>query len=90
MNQTILTKIIFSSSGEKSHMRKTNNKIIPSSQTIKTFHESSIWRMEQDFYEFVKEHFKYVKRRTFSSTDGVMVEHSQQFGYEKIRPMPKT
>lgn len=72
--------------GEKSHMRKTNNKLPASQQTIKKFHESSIWRMEQDFYEFVKDHFRYVKKRTFDSTDGVMVERSQQFSYEKIRP----
>jgi len=73
-------------SGRKSHLRKTFNKQSPSEDTISRIQDSPIWKMEQDFYEFAKEHFHFVKKRTFEYRNGYMQERKQQFSYEKIRP----
>ena len=73
-------------SGRKSHLRKTFNKVAPSDDTIAKIQESEIWKMEHEFYEFAKEHFHFVKKRTFEFKNGFMQERKQQFGYEKIRP----
>lgn len=72
--------------GRRSHLRKTFNKIPPSKETMAKIRQSEIWKMEQEFYEFAKEQFNYVKKRTFQYRDGYMQERRQQFGYEKIRP----
>jgi heparan sulfate 2-O-sulfotransferase HS2ST1 len=73
-------------SGRKSHLRKTFNKVAPSEETAAKIQESDIWKMENEFYEFAKEHFHFVKRRTFAMKNGVLLEKGLQFMYEKIRP----
>jgi heparan sulfate 2-O-sulfotransferase HS2ST1 len=73
-------------SGRKSHLRKTFNKVIPREDTIRKIQDSDVWKMENDFYHYVKEQFHVVKKRTFEYKNGYMVERQQQFGYEKIRP----
>lgn len=72
--------------GNKSHLRKTFSKVPPSPNTVKKIHESTIWKMENEFYEFAKEQFHFVKRRMFLLKDGRMTLKGRQFLYEKIRP----
>ena len=72
--------------GRKSHLRKTSSKLPPSRETIKQIQRSNVWKLENEFYEFAKEHFHFVKRRTFEYKNGYMLERKQQFSYEKIRP----
>ena len=62
------------------------NKIPPSDESLAKIKESEIWRVENEFYEFAKEHFQFVKDRTFELRHGYLRERSQQFMYEKIRP----
>ena len=59
---------------------------MPSDDTIAKIQESEVWKMESEFYQFAKEHFHVIKKRTFEFKNGYMVERQQQFGYEKIRP----
>lgn len=42
--------------------------------------------MENEFYEFVLEHFHYVKQQTFDIVDGEYLEKGHRYQYEKIRP----
>ena len=72
--------------GQKSHLRKTFHKIPPKDETISRIQESTIWKMENDFYEFAKEQFHFVKKWTFDLKNGFLKEKKQQFMYEKIRP----
>lgn len=72
--------------GNKSHLRKTFNKIPPSSSTVRKIRDSTIWKMENEFYVFAREQFHFVKRRMFVLRDGQMTLRNQQFIYEKIRP----
>lgn len=74
-------------SGEKSHLRKTANKLPPKEETIERIHESPIWQMENEFYQFAKNQFEFIKRKTLrTSDDGDLLEIGRQFRYEKIRP----
>ena len=82
---TVIRNIFFLS-GLKSHLRKTFNKVSPSQDALAKIQESEIWKMEHDFYQFAKEQFHIVKKRTFEYRSGYMIERKQQFGYEKIRP----
>ncbi|XP_074655242.1 heparan sulfate 2-O-sulfotransferase 1-like isoform X2 [Tubulanus polymorphus] len=72
--------------GRKSHLRKTFNKQPPSPSALSKIRESDIWKMENEFYEFAKDHFHFIKRRTFTAKHGVLMEKGLQFNYEKIRP----
>ncbi|CAH1785457.1 unnamed protein product [Owenia fusiformis] len=73
--------------GEKSHLRKTYNKLTPSSETVRKIHQSEIWRMENEFYEFASRQFQFVMKRTFDlNANGELEAKKQQFTYEKIRP----
>lgn len=74
------------STGKKSHLRKTTNKIEPSPETVSKIQQSPIWKMENEFYEFALEHFHFIKKRTLTIKDGVLTDKGQQFLYEKIRP----
>ncbi|XP_041968559.1 heparin sulfate O-sulfotransferase [Aricia agestis] len=67
----------------KSHLRQTSSKLEPAQKTIEKIQQSSIWRMENELYEFALEHFKFVKRKVLlRETNSV----DQIFFYEKIRP----
>ena len=55
--------------------------------TVAKIQDSVAWKMEHEFYQFAKEQFQFIKRRTLeTSFDGELVERKQQFMYEKIRP----
>lgn len=73
-------------SGHKSHLRKTFNKLPPSQETVARVHEWDTWRMENEFYEFAKQQFNLMKKKTFELQEGYLHERKQQFTYEKIRP----
>jgi heparan sulfate 2-O-sulfotransferase HS2ST1 len=68
----------------KSHLRKTYGKQPPSKETIKTFHKSKIYQMEQDFYMFAKRNFNSIKKRALPLDSSKSIP--QQFRFEKIRP----
>ncbi|KAJ8311238.1 LOW QUALITY PROTEIN: hypothetical protein KUTeg_011195, partial [Tegillarca granosa] len=72
--------------GKKSHLRKTSNKIPPKEETLAKIQESHIWKMEQDFYDFVAEQFHFIKQHTFELYNGAYIEKGNRFHYEKIRP----
>lgn len=74
--------------GNKSHLRKTNNKEQPSEESVAKIRESSIWKMEQDFYEFALNQFNFMKKLSFHPNEGgeALRPKGQQFFYEKIRP----
>ncbi|XP_060604718.1 heparan sulfate 2-O-sulfotransferase 1-like [Ruditapes philippinarum] len=55
--------------GEKSHLRQTNKKDKPSEDSIDKIQESTIWKMEHEFYEFALEQFHFQKRLTFQAID---------------------
>ncbi|XP_022106316.1 heparan sulfate 2-O-sulfotransferase 1-like [Acanthaster planci] len=72
--------------GQKSHLRKTANKLKPSDETIEFFKSSPIWEVEEEFYNFVLDNFHMQKKRSLKTVDGMVVPVSGQFLYEKIRP----
>ena len=76
--------------GRKSHLRKTYNKIEPLPETVRELRRSKVWRMEQEFYDFALDQFRFLKKQTFGEEgdDGDHLKHvkRQQFFYEKIRP----
>nr|SVE91837.1 EOG090X088H [Daphnia sinensis] len=69
--------------GSKSHLRKTNMKIPPKAETIARFRNSTVWQLENEFYEFALRQFEHVKSRTLKPD---LSDKGQQFFYEKIRP----
>nr|SVE70499.1 EOG090X088H [Daphnia similis]SVE71123.1 EOG090X088H [Daphnia similis]SVE71754.1 EOG090X088H [Daphnia similis]SVE72382.1 EOG090X088H [Daphnia similis] len=69
--------------GSKSHLRKTNMKIPPKAETIARFRNSTVWQLENEFYEFALRQFEYIKSRTLKPD---LSDKGQQFFYEKIRP----
>lgn len=72
--------------GKKSHLRKTYNKMDPSPDTVAKIQASRVWQMENEFYDFVLQHFHFLRKRTLTIRDGVVTDKGQQFLYEKIRP----
>lgn len=76
---------------KKSHLRKTVQKTVPSSTTVKIIQESKVWQMEQELYDFALAQFHFMRRRTLGQsgtnrTSQSTTERPQQFMYEKIRP----
>nr|CAG4648716.1 EOG090X088H [Polyphemus pediculus] len=69
--------------GTKSHLRKTNKKIPLKPETIDRFKNSTVWQLENEFYEFALRQFQSIKTRTLKSD---LSDKGQQFFYEKIRP----
>lgn len=63
----------------KSHLRKTIQKDLPSDETIKKIKSNSIWQMENELYEFAVEQFHFTKKT-------ILKNKNQQVMYEKIRP----
>ena len=60
---TILFSLLFL--GNRSHLRQTNKKEIPSEDSLLKIQQSTIWKMEHEFYEFALEQFHFQKRLTF-------------------------
>lgn len=52
-------------------------------ETIASFKNSTVWQLENEFYEFALRHFNYIKSRTLNAD---LTGKEQQFFYEKIRP----
>lgn len=50
-------------------------------KTIAAIKESTIWKMENDLYQFAASHFAHIKKK-FLTPNGL----PQTFFYEKIRP----
>ncbi|KAL1124703.1 hypothetical protein AAG570_001327, partial [Ranatra chinensis] len=73
-------------SSKKAHLRKTNQKLEPSEETIKRIQKTSVWQMENEFYEFVLEQFHQLKKRMGTNKDGEIIDKGQQFMFEKISP----
>lgn len=71
-------------SSNKSHLRQTTSKTAPSEKTISKIQSSTIWKMENDLYEFVLEQFHFIKKKTLLNRDPSSIP--QLFMYEKIRP----
>lgn len=67
----------------KSHLRQTSSKIEPSILTIDRIQQSTIWKMENELYEFALEHFNFVKRKLLAKEANNV---AQIYFYEKIRP----
>nr|CAG4640969.1 EOG090X088H [Eulimnadia texana] len=72
--------------GSKSHLRKTNQKVPPSPETLLIIKKSNVWRIENEFYEFAARQFEAVKKRTLEMDKPEWTDRGQQFFYEKIRP----
>lgn len=62
--------------GERSHLRKTANKQKPKPETLAKIKESTIWKMENEFYEFAVDQFEFMKRLTFQSVDEISAKNS--------------
>lgn len=73
-------------SGNKSHLRRTSQKVDPLPETIAEIQKSHIWKMENELYEYALEQFHYAKKRSLTTKDGGVGDKNQQFMYEKIRP----
>lgn len=67
----------------KSHLRQTSAKIEPNTRTIEMIQQSTVWRMENELYEFALEHFKFVKKKVLLRESSSV---AQIYFYEKIRP----
>ncbi|KAF2896735.1 hypothetical protein ILUMI_09442 [Ignelater luminosus] len=63
----------------KSHLRQTVQKEMPSEETVKKIQKTTVWQMENELYEFALDHFHFLKRQTLG-------DRPQKFIYEKIRP----
>ncbi|GLH02308.1 Heparin sulfate O-sulfotransferase [Gryllus bimaculatus] len=68
-------------SSNKSHLRRTAQKMDPSPSTVAQIQKSQVWRMENELYEYALDIFHSVKKKSFDS-----LEKGQIFSYEKIRP----
>ncbi|XP_045117074.1 heparan sulfate 2-O-sulfotransferase 1-like isoform X2 [Portunus trituberculatus] len=74
-------------SGTKSHIRKTTKKIMPSEETIAKLQNTKVWRLENEFYNFVLDHFHFIRKKTLMESDaGGLVDRGQNFVYGKIKP----
>lgn len=73
-------------SSKKAHLRKTNQKIEPTEETMALIQKTRIWRMENELYEFALEQFHFLKKRMGVDTNGDIVDRGQQFMFEKIIP----
>ncbi|XP_015789555.1 heparin sulfate O-sulfotransferase [Tetranychus urticae] len=72
--------------GNKSHLRRTINKIEPSTETVEIIRQSKVWQMENDFYSFALQQFDFIKQRTFRTKESSFTFTGRQFFLEKIRP----
>ncbi|XP_008548120.1 heparin sulfate O-sulfotransferase [Microplitis demolitor] len=71
------------SHSDKSHLRKTTQKIEPLPETVKIIQNSTVWKMENELYNFAVSYFHAVKKRLINAS---LQDSNQHFMYEKIRP----
>ena len=77
----------FSSSGGKSHLRKTQRKLEPSPETKAVIRSSAVWQVEDEFYRFAEQQFNFVRQKTMAATTGGRLRpRPRAYHYEKIRP----
>ncbi|XP_072176727.1 heparan sulfate 2-O-sulfotransferase 1-like [Diadema setosum] len=77
-------------SGEKSHLRRTLQKMEPSPYTLDTLRNSEVWRIEDKFYRFALETFRTSATRSLSRLSNNKIEFvGTQFSYHKVHPRPK-
>lgn len=67
----------------KSHLRQTTTKFEPQEETVKTIQETRVWKMENEFYEFVLDQFRFMQQKLYVTDKK---QQLQSFMYEKIRP----
>ena len=72
--------------GKKSHLRRTTEKKPPTKETTAKLQQSNIWKMENEFYEFAQEQFRFVRAHAVREKDGELYVLGQNFVYEKIYP----
>lgn len=70
----------------KSHLRKTKTKIEPSDETKKLIMKTTVYQMENEFYEFALEQFNFIKKKYYVPGNKKIV---QDFFFEKIKPKLK-
>lgn len=72
---------------EKSHLRITKEKVEPSSKTVAKIQTTEVWKVEQEFYDFAYQQFKFaLKKVNINGGHSPPLEKEQIFFYEKIRP----
>ena len=60
-----------------------NHQIYSLQETVAKMEDSKVWRLENEFYEFARAHFDFV-REEFEQSGGKGAK--RHFHYEKIRP----
>ena len=76
--------LLFRSSYETSHIRRTIHKDSVSQKTIDAFKDTRIWKAEMEFYEFARSHFDVIKNELTAAENGGA--NKRIYHYEKTRP----
>ena len=76
--------LLFRSSYETSHIRRTIHKDSVSQKTIDAFKDTRIWKAEIEFYEFARSHFDVIKNELTAAESGGA--NKRIYHYEKTRP----
>ena len=69
----------------KSHLRQTTSKIEPKAETVAEIKKSTVWKMENELYEFALQQFHFL----YKLQHQIKVQGKnlmQKYFYEKIRP----
>eukprot|EP00096_Caligus_rogercresseyi_P015377 TRINITY_DN7823_c0_g1_i1.p1 TRINITY_DN7823_c0_g1~~TRINITY_DN7823_c0_g1_i1.p1 ORF type:complete len:323 (+),score=66.03 TRINITY_DN7823_c0_g1_i1:74-1042(+) len=72
---------LYEASDSKKYVRKTRHKDPVSDSTLETLKNTKIWRMENEFYEFVASHYK-----AMQSELEAQKASGKYFHYQKVRP----
>jgi heparan sulfate 2-O-sulfotransferase HS2ST1 len=63
-------------------LRKTKSKTDPLPDTVAIIEKSTIWQMENEFYQFALQQFHFVQKKMLVPGKNTI----QDFFYEKIKP----
>lgn len=66
----------------KSHLRQTTSKLEPTKETVAAVQKTRVWQMENEFYEFAVNQFKFQQQKMYVPDR----KQLQSFMYEKVRP----